>query len=69
MKAEHNMSESEFMAMLNDDYPPVNLAGIEYSFGYILKEVDPIRFCVWYNDYISALEDSDNALYQDLENA
>ena len=69
MKAEHNMSESEFMDMLNDDYPPVNLAGVEYCFGYILKEVDPIRFDVWYNDHISYMEDADNALYQDLENA
>lgn len=69
MKAEHNMSESEFMDMLNDDYPPVNLAGMEYSFGYILNEVDPIRFDVWYNDYCSELEDADNALYQDLDYA
>jgi hypothetical protein len=69
MKAEHNMSESEFMDMLNDDYPPVNLSGFEYSFGYVLKEIDPIRFNVWYNDYCSELEDRDNALYQDLENA
>lgn len=56
MKADHNMSESEFLDMLNDEYPPVNLAGIEYSFGYALKELDPIRFDVMYNDYCSYLE-------------
>ena len=61
MKAEHNMLQNEFLDMLNDDYPPVNLAGVEYSFGYILKEVDPIRFDVWYNDYISSLEEEDYA--------
>ena len=69
MKVDHNMLENEFLEMLNDDYPPVNLAGIEYSFGYALKELDPIRFDVWYNDYCSALEDRDNALYQDLDYA
>ena len=69
MKVDHNMLENEFLEMLNDDYPPVNLAGIEYSFGYALKELDPIRFDVWYNDYISSLEDADNALYQDLDYA
>ena len=63
------MNKQEFMDMLNDDYPPVNLAGVEYCFGYILNEVDPIRFDVWYNDYCSALEDADNALYQDLDYA
>lgn len=61
------MNESEFMDMLNDDYPPVDLAGIEYSFGFILKEVDPIRFNIWYNDYCSELEEADNALYADLD--
>ena len=53
------MCEQEFMDMLNDDYPPVNLAGIEYSFGYALKELDPIRFNIWYNDYCSALEEEE----------
>jgi hypothetical protein len=61
MKADHNMSESEFLDMLNDEYPPVNLAGIEYSFGYALKELDPIRFDVMYNDYCSYLEEEDYA--------
>ena len=56
MKAEHNMLENEFIDMLNDEYPPVNLAGIEYSFGYALKELDPIRLNVMYNDYCSYLE-------------
>jgi len=51
------MSESEFLDMLNDCYPPVNLAGFEYSFGYALKELDPIRFEVWYNDYCVELEE------------
>jgi hypothetical protein len=51
------MSESEFMDMLNDCYPTVNLAGVEYSFGYILREVDPIRFDVMHNDYCSNLEE------------
>ena len=54
-----HMNESEFMDMLNDEYPPVNLAGIEYSFGFILKEVDPIRFNIWYNDYCSELEEEE----------
>jgi len=62
-----HMNKSEFMDMLNDEYPPVNLAGVEYCFGYILKEVDPIRFDVMYNDYCSELEEADNALYQDLD--
>ena len=53
------MCEQEFMDMLNDDYPPVNLAGIEYSFGYALKELDPIRFDIWYNDHCSALEEEE----------
>jgi hypothetical protein len=61
------MTEQEFMDMLNDNYPAVDLAGIQYSFGYILKEVDPIRFDIWYNDYIGELEDADNALYADLD--
>jgi hypothetical protein len=61
------MTESEFMNMLNDDYPAVDLAGIQYSFGHILREVDPIRFDIWYNDYISELEDADRALYRDLD--
>ena len=56
MKADHNMSELDFIDMLNDEYPPVNLAGIEYSFGYSLKELDPIRLNVMYNDYLSMLE-------------
>jgi hypothetical protein len=56
MKADHNMSELDFIDMLNDEYPPVNLAGIEYSFGYALKELDPIRLNVMYNDYLSMLE-------------
>ena len=55
------MNKEDFMDMLNYDYPSVNLAGIEYSFGYILKEIDPIRFDVWYNDYCSALEEEENA--------
>ena len=59
MKADHNMSESEFLDMLNDEYPPVNLAGIEYSFGYALKELDPIRLNVMYNDYCSMLEEEE----------
>ena len=59
MKADHNMSESEFLDMLNDEYPPVNLAGFEYSFGYALKELDPIRFDVMYNDYCSMLEEEE----------
>jgi hypothetical protein len=54
------MSEQEFMDMLNDEYPPVDLAGIEYSFGYMLKEIDPIRFDVWYNDYCSTLEEEED---------
>jgi hypothetical protein len=53
------MNKSEFMDMLNDEYPPVNLAGVEYCFGYILKEVDPIRFDVMYNDYCSYLEEEE----------
>jgi hypothetical protein len=53
------MNESEFMDMLNDEYPAVDLAGIEYSFGFILKEVDPIRFNIWYNDYCSELEEEE----------
>jgi hypothetical protein len=53
------MSESEFLEMLNDEYPPVNLAGIEYSFGYALKELDPIRLNVMYNDYLSMLEEEE----------
>ena len=59
MKAEHNMLENEFIDMLNDEYPPVNLAGIEYSFGYALKELDPIRFDVMYSDYCSMLEEEE----------
>ena len=54
-----HMNKSEFMDMLNDEYPPVNLAGVEYCFGYILKEVDPIRFDVMYNDYCSYLEEEE----------
>jgi hypothetical protein len=61
------MTEQEFMDMLNDNYPAVDLAGIQYSFGFILREVDPIRFDIWYNDYVSELEDADNALYRDLD--
>ena len=53
------MSEQDFMDMLNDTYPEVDLAGIEYSFGYMLKEIDPIRFDVWYNDYCSSLEEEE----------
>ena len=56
MKADHNMSELDFIDMLNDEYPPVDLAGIKYSFGYALKELDPIRLNVMYNDYLSMLE-------------
>lgn len=56
MKADHNMSKYEFLEMLNDEYPVVDLAGIEYSFGYALKELDPIRFEVMYSDYCSGLE-------------
>ena len=59
MKAEYNMSKYEFLEMLNDEYPPVNLAGIEYSFGYALKELDPIRFDVMYSDYCSMLEEEE----------
>jgi len=59
MKADHNMSELDFIDMLNDEYPPVNLAGIEYSFGYALKELDPIRLNVMYNDYLSMLEEEE----------
>jgi hypothetical protein len=59
MKADHNMLENEFIDMLNDEYPPVNLAGIEYSFGYALKELDPIRLNVMYNDYLSMLEEEE----------
>jgi len=59
MKADHNMSERDFIDMLNDEYPPVNLAGIEYSFGYALKELDPIRLNVMYNDYLSMLEEEE----------
>jgi len=59
MKADHNMSEYEFLEMLNDEYPPVNLAGIEYCFGYALKELDPIRLNVMYNDYLSMLEEEE----------
>ena len=51
------MNKADFLDMLNDEYPPVNLAGIEYSFGYALKELDPIRFDVMYNDYCSYLEE------------
>ena len=61
------MTEQEFMDMLNDNYPAVDLAGIQYSFGFILREVDPIRFDIWYNDYVSELEDADTALYRDLD--
>lgn len=50
------MNKQDFLDMLNDEYPPVNLAGIEYDFGYALKELDPIRFDVMYNDYCSYLE-------------
>ena len=53
------MSELDFIDMLNDDYPPVNLAGIEYCFGYAMKELDPIRLNVMYNDYLSMLEEEE----------
>lgn len=53
------MREQEFMDMLNDEYPPVDLAGIEYSFGYALKELDPIRFNIMFNDYCSMLEEEE----------
>jgi hypothetical protein len=59
MKADHNMLENEFIDMLNDEYPPVNLAGFEYSFGYALKELDPIRLNVMYNDYLSMLKEEE----------
>lgn len=53
------MNKQDFLDMLNDEYPPVNIAGIEYSFGYALKELDPIRFDVMYNDYCSYLEEEE----------
>jgi len=53
------MSKVEFLDMLNEEYPSVNLAGFEYSFGYALKELDPIRFDVMYNDYCSMLEEEE----------
>jgi hypothetical protein len=55
------MSEQDFMDMLNDTYPPINLAGIEYSFGYALKEIDPIRFDIWYADECSAIDEEEYA--------
>lgn len=53
------MNKQDFLDMLNDEYPPVNIAGIEYDFGYALKELDPIRFDVMYNDYCSYLEEEE----------
>jgi hypothetical protein len=41
---EHEISDEEYMEMLDDIYPEIDVCGYKYPAGQVLKEVDPIAF-------------------------
>ena len=41
---EIEISEEEYEEMLNENYPEIDVLGCSYQAGYLLKEIDPIRF-------------------------
>jgi len=57
MKKEY--TEKDFEEYLNDIYGDIDVLGVKYPAGYVLKEVDPIRFNVAFSDWLAEKETED----------
>ena len=56
----HELNEDELerahLEFLNDTYEEVDIAGLKYLVGDVLKEVDPIAYRLDFLDYLDAFE-------------
>ena len=55
-EVERELTENEFEDALNDIYGDVEIAGLTYSTGRALRELDPIAFRCGLADYEDSLE-------------
>ena len=51
------MSDTEFMEMLDECSDPISVFGITFYAGRVLREMDPIAFSVFKQDYLANLEE------------
>jgi hypothetical protein len=59
---ETELTESEFIEVLDEIYPEVEICGMKYSAGRALLELDPVAFRCAKSDHESN-EDSENPVY------
>jgi hypothetical protein len=71
------ISEEEFDAILNDSYPTIKVAGLEFSPSEVIKKCDPLAYNHFKNNYEAELEEvvyecsicgSKYSNYEDAEN-
>jgi hypothetical protein len=48
--------EDLYKEMLDECYPPVKVAGMEYETSRALYELDPIAYRVGFNDWLDSLD-------------
>lgn len=53
---EISMTEEEWCDVLNDQYGDVEVCGMTFSQGDLLKDADPIAFCCGKNDEESSIQ-------------
>lgn len=59
--------EDDFIELLNDEYPDVDICGYSYSPVYILGEMDPSAFRRTLLDYVDTLDVTESEEYKEME--
>jgi len=44
-----------FDELLDEEYGPIKIGNLEYSTSKVLKEIDPVAYRTWKNDYADSL--------------
>ena len=66
---------SEFDDFLNESYPNINIAGIEFDAAYVLQKMDPIAYETTFYDWVDSLgidldepdEDEEDEIEDEIE--
>lgn len=53
---EKEISDEEYMDILNESHGDVEICGMMFASGYALKQLDPIAFSTGANDYADSLQ-------------
>jgi peptidoglycan hydrolase CwlO-like protein len=59
--------EDEYIKLLNDEYPDVDICGYSWNPVYILRERDPTAFRCGLLDYVDTLDVTESEEYKEME--